>query len=249
MQTLDADRHLALLRADAVRLGAAVRAGRDRPVAACPGWTVADLAVHLGTVHRWAAEAVATSATERPKGAKEKYGVPADRPDLAEWYEDAAATMLDVLSSADPDRPVWTFGDDPTVRFWIRRQSNETLVHRWDAQAAVSGAGGVDPIDPGHAADAVDELVMSLLPPRTAPAADGATHTFHLHRTDGEGEWFLTLDGDGLRSARAHEKGGVAIRGSAADLLLFVWHRAAGGLEVFGTDDPVATWFSVIPAF
>jgi uncharacterized protein (TIGR03083 family) len=248
MQTLDTDQHLALLHADIARVAAAVRAGRDRPVAACPGWTVADLAVHLGTVHRWAAEAVATHATERPRGAKEKYGVPADRPDLAEWYEHAAASMLDVLSSADREQTVWTFGDDPTVRFWIRRQSNETLVHRWDAQHAV-GADAVDPLDPEHAADAVDELVMSLLPPRTAPAADGATHTFHLHRTDGPGEWFLTLDGDGLRSTRAHEKGDVAIRGAAADLLLFVWHRAAGGLEVFGTDDPVDAWFALLPAF
>lgn len=249
MQTLDADQHLARLRADVARIAAAVRAGRDRPVAACPGWTVADLAVHLGIVHRWAAEAVATHATERPTGAKEKYGVAVDRPDLADWYEDAAATVLDVLASADREQTVWTFGDDPTVRFWIRRQSNETLVHRWDAQSAVSGAEGVDPIDAEHAADAVDELVMSLLPPRTAAAVDGATHTFHLHRTDGPGEWFLTLDGAGLRSARVHEKGDVAIRGGAADLLLFVWHRAAAGLEVFGTDDPVDTWFSLLPAF
>jgi uncharacterized protein (TIGR03083 family) len=248
MQTLDSDQHLALLRADVTRIAGAVRVGRDRPVAACPGWTVADLGVHLGIVHRWAAEAVATRATERPTGAKEKYGVPADRPDLADWYEDAAATMLDVLSSADREQTVWTFGDDPTVRFWIRRQANETLVHRWDAQHAV-GPDALDPLDPEHAADAVDERVMSLLPPRTAPAADGATHTFHLHRTDGPGEWFLTLDGGGLRSMRAHEKGDVAIRGSAADLLLFVWHRAADGLEVFGTDDPVGAWFALLPAF
>lgn len=243
---MDADRHLSYLRADVARMAAAVRAGRDRPVPTCPGWTVGDLAVHLGVVHRWVNEAIVTAATERPRGAMEKYGVAADAPDLAEWYEDAAATLLDTLSTADLDAPVWTFGADPTVRFWVRRQANEVLVHRWDAQRAV---GEADRLDPDHAADAVDEMVVSLLPPRTRPLEGGGTRTFHLHRTDGPGEWFITVDGDGYRAERAHEKGDVAVRGSAADLLLFVWRRNRDGLEVFGTDDPVDAWFSLIPSF
>lgn len=248
---MDASQHLAFLRADVARMAAAIRAGRDRPVPSCPGWTVADLAVHLGVVHRWASEAVATNATQRPRGALERYGVPADRPDLAEWYEDAAATLLDTLASADPGSPVWTFGDDRTVRFWIRRQAHEVLVHRWDAQTAV-GPDAVDPLDAEHAADAVDELVLSLLPARTPAPPDGTARTFHLHRTDGPGEWFVTVDADGYRAERTHAKGDLAVRGSAADLLLFVWHRSTDGLEVFGADDATAAadaWFAVLPAF
>ena len=248
---MDAAQHLSYLRADVARIGAAIRAGRDRPVPSCQGWTVADLAVHLGVVHRWAAEAVHTHATERPRGAKEKYAVPADTPDLAEWYEDAAATLLDTLSTADLDAPVWTFGGEGTVRFWVRRQAHEVLVHRWDAQMAL-GPDAVDPIDPEHAADAVDEMVVSLLPLRVQPPPDGARRTFHFHRTDGPGEWFVTIDADGYRAERAHEKGDVAVRGGAADLLLFVWHRSTDGLDVFGADDADAAgdaWFSVVPAF
>ena len=248
---MDPADHLTCLRADVARVAGAVRAGRDRPVASCPGWTVADLAVHLGIVHRWANEAISTNATERPRHAKERYGVPADTPDLAEWYEDAAATLLDTLFTADPESPVWTFGQDPTVRFWIRRQANEVLVHRWDAQTAVD-AGAVDPIDPEHAADAVDELLLSLLPSRTQPPADGGLRTFHLHRTDGPGEWFVTVDADGYRAERAHEKGDIAVRGSAAGLVLFVWHRSTADLEVFGDADADAAsdaWFAVVPAF
>lgn len=30
----------------------------DQPVATCPGWTVFDLAEHLGLIHRWAEELV-----------------------------------------------------------------------------------------------------------------------------------------------------------------------------------------------
>ena len=248
---MDASQHLAFLRADVARVADAIRAGRERPVASCPGWTVADLGVHLGVVHRWANEAVQTRATERPKGAKEKYGIPPDAPDLAEWYEEAAATLLDTLWTTDLDTPVWSFGGDATARFWVRRQAHEVLVHRWDAQTAL-GPDALDPIDPEHAADAVDELVMSLLPLRTQPAADGARRTFHLHRTDGPGEWFVTVDADGYRAERAHEKGDVAVRGDAADLLLFVWNRSTDGLDVFGVDDAAAAadaWFSVVPTF
>lgn len=243
--------HLSYLRADVRRVADAVRAGRDRPVASCPGWTVADLAVHLGIVHRWANEAVTTRATERPRGATERYGVPADRPDLAEWYEEAATTLIDTLSSVDPETPVWSFGTDRTARFWSRRQAHETLVHRWDAQEAI-GAGAVDPLDAEHAADAVDELLVALLPPRIAAPPDGPPRTFHFHRTDGPGEWFVTVDPDGYRAERAHAKGAVAVRGSAADLLLFLWSRSTAGVEVFGADDGAAAagaWFSVVPRF
>lgn len=246
---MDADQHLSFLRADVARITGAIRAGRDRPVPSCPGWTVADLAVHLGVVHRWAAQAVATNATERPRNAKESYGVDPALPALADWYAEAASALLDVFAAADLDSPVWTFGDDPTVRFWVRRQANETLVHRWDAQTALGGD-AVDPIDAAHASDAVDELLVSLLPRRTPAPSDGdGPRTFHFHRTDGPGEWFVTLGGDGYRATRAHEKGDVAVRGSAADLMLFLWHRGTGGLEVFGTDDPAGAWFAVVPAF
>ena len=47
----------------------------------------------------------------------------------------------------------------------------------------------------------------------------------HLHCTDTEGEWVVTLTDDGPRTTRAHEKSDVAVRGAASDLDLFVLGR------------------------
>ena len=56
--------------------------------------------------------------------------------------------------------------------------------------------------------------------------------TVHLHCTDGEGEWFIDTDGT---VERKHQKADVALRGSAADLLLALQGRVdISDLEVFG---------------
>jgi hypothetical protein len=48
-------------------------------------------------------------------------------------------------------------------------------------------------------------------------------------------------DGDDLVVTREHAKGDVAARGSASDLLRFLWGRAgADRLEVFGDDATLA---------
>jgi len=40
----------------------------DTIVATCPGWTVDDVALHLGTIHRWAEELVRTRSSVRILG-------------------------------------------------------------------------------------------------------------------------------------------------------------------------------------
>src|SRR4051812_19574241 len=55
--------YLGWLRSAAQRLEAgAGQAGLEASVPTCPGWTVRDLLVHQGMVHRWAAANVAGSA-------------------------------------------------------------------------------------------------------------------------------------------------------------------------------------------
>ncbi len=63
--------------------------------------------------------------------------------------------------------------------------------------------------------------------PRLAgwPGRRSATRTIHLHCTDGEGEWLITRAGDDVVVTREHAKGDVAARGTASDLLLFLWGR------------------------
>ena len=236
--------HLAAFRDDAARVAAAIRKDAGAAVHHCPGWTVADLAVHLGVVHRWAAEAV--HSQHAPKQARERWAVEIDHPDLAGWYEECAAHLASVLEGLDPDTPSWTFGPPRTVRFWFRRQAQETSVHRWDAELAAYGEPG--PIDAELAADGVDEVLGALLPRRRSlSTAEARGETFHFHRTDGEGEWLVRLLEDGgIETSRAHAKGDVAVRGPAEQLLLFLWQRADAP-EVFGDADGVARWFELVP--
>ena len=67
----------------------------------------------------------------------------------------------------------------------------------------------------------------------------------HLHATDDglgpTGEWTIVNDEDGVGWSHEHGKGGVALRGSAKDLLLAIpqAHGGRTGVEMFGDD---AVW-------
>jgi predicted lipid carrier protein YhbT len=120
----------------------------------------------------------------------------------------------------------------------------ETAVHRYDAQLA---AGTPTPIERDLAVDGVDEL-FDLIP--FWPWADrvkGAGETLHFHCTDGEGEWFVRLHAEGVDVTREHAKGDVAARGSASDLLLFLYGRVpAEQLDVFGDAVLLAHWRELV---
>jgi uncharacterized protein (TIGR03083 family) len=206
---------------------AAAEAGMDAPVPSCPGWTVKDLVVHDGLVQRWATEIVRTKSTERP-GFGDRPAIPDD--ELTRWYRDGAVALAAELTRADPATPVWTFGADQTVAFWLRRQAQETAVHRWDAENA---AGDLSPLSPKLAVDGIDEWLGFLV--ARGASLSGQGETIHLHCTDTEGVWLITRAPDGVTVERAHAKGDVAARGTASDLDLYLWGRVpAGALEVFG---------------
>jgi predicted transcriptional regulator len=137
--------------------------------------------------------------------------------------------MVDLFGSADQQQPTWTWASQQDVAFITRHQVQEAAVHRWDAQAAAGVA--VDPIAADVAADSVDEFLVLSRPALTrgAPPMPG---TVHLHCTDVDGEWFVQPDG---AVERIHAKGDVALRGSAADLLLALYRRVAiDQLDVVG---------------
>ena len=73
----------------------------------CPGWTLHDLVLHVGRVHRWAHGAIVS-------------GEPLDMPDgpdepaaLAGWFADGSSQLVELLASTAPDAPAWTFGPPP----------------------------------------------------------------------------------------------------------------------------------------
>lgn len=197
--------YLAHLRSDTDAVLAVLGAeDLTQPVAACPGWTLRELVVHLGSVHRWATQIVRTGEPQR----EQEHAVS----ELAPWFADGAQALIETLAAADPDAPCWSFTRDRRVGFWHRRQALETVVHRWDAQRAV---GQPAPIDPALAADGVAEVVKLMTPRQLAlERIPPLPATVLLHATDTGDDWML---GDGRPSA--------GVEASAESLLLLLWHR------------------------
>lgn len=127
----------------------------DARVPTCPGWTLSDLVGHLGWVHRWAAHSVTHGTSD---GDSPFAGDPSA---MVDWYRDAAHHLVDVLASREPDAPAWTFGPAQVAGFWRRRQVHETVIHEYDALAAV-GREGDWSLDPDLAWDGVDEVATFI---------------------------------------------------------------------------------------
>ncbi|MEP7046755.1 MAG: maleylpyruvate isomerase family mycothiol-dependent enzyme [Ilumatobacteraceae bacterium] len=208
----------ALDRDSAAFVDACEVAGLSTVVPSCPGWTVADLLWHLAEVHYFWGSIVADRATD-PNGYSEPLR-PHDE-GLAAFYRNSRAELLTTLRPADPSMPVWTWSDDNTAGFVIRRMAHETAVHLWDATDA---AGLVNPLEPMLASDGIDEFLTHFLGDvlNGAAAVDGSVH---IHCGDVAGEWTIREGDDDFLITREHSKADCAIRGAASDILLTLWRR------------------------
>jgi uncharacterized protein (TIGR03083 family) len=242
------------LRTDGVRLLEIVTDhGFDPAIPACPGWDLGDLAWHVGTVWNRFAQVVAGgfTTTEQYRAVER----PA-RPDgelLVDWVTAAHTALYSALARADPDDEIATWAGPQDVHWVLRRMTQETAVHRWDASHAV---GIPYEIPAAVAADGIDEFLMWFAGDQR-PDAEPVGGSVHLHCTDIDdhiaegsddrsaaiGEWLVTtLDGDGATFTREHAKGDAAVRGPSHDLLMWLWRRPAGPVEIIG-DDGVAERF------
>jgi hypothetical protein len=139
MSQLDHDRYHAELRAETARFAEAVHdADPAAPVPTCPAWTLAQLTAHVGFGHRWAAVIVERrAATPVPHGQVDDLRVPAGAEDRSSWLLAGAGRLSRAVRAAGPQAGVWTWADDQTAGFWLRRITHDTLVHRLDAELAV----------------------------------------------------------------------------------------------------------------
>ena len=125
------------------------------------------------------------------------------------------------------------------VAFVQRRIAHETAVHAWDAGDA---AGEREPLDAALAVDGIDEFFEIFTPLTPGSPIDPVT-TVHLHATDADGEWSISVGGGQFEIERSHAKGDVAVRGPASDLLLLLWNRvdlSDDGFAVFGDEQACA---------
>ncbi|MEU1728139.1 maleylpyruvate isomerase N-terminal domain-containing protein [Actinomadura sp. ATCC 39365] len=241
----------------------ATSAGGAPLVPSCPGWSVADLVIHLGAVHRHVHAVIDDRLPGLPDPADVAVlGLPADfgdwpHPDRApntgpvppavlDWFAEGAARLGARFSAASPDDPAWTWSAAQTVGFWQRMQAIEAAVHRWDAENALGPAA---PIDAAFAADAVTQVFEVMAPARRswtqAPPGEGERYLFR--QSDGPGRWAVCFDGDDVRLT-GDSKGAVELAGTASDLLLHLWHRLpADRLDVRGDRALLDRYFTLVP--
>ena len=224
---------LAAIRRDSDRFYA-VAGGADPsgPVPPCPDWTIADLVWHLGEVHWFWGTDVELRASAPDEMEQGRPTRPVEYGELVAWGRAQADRMIQLLEATPDDVPVWTWAlneSDHNVGFIRRHQVQEAAVHRWDMEMAATGQ--PQPLEPDVAADSIDEVLAITLPWGVRPDKL-LSGSVHIHCTDTDGEWFVHADG---RVERKHEKGDVALRGAASDLLLTIYKRIPlDGIEVVG---------------
>ena len=258
MSLLSDGRYTAELRGCTAALATIACADLTRPVPACPGWTMRELATHVGRGHRWAAELVATRASQviSPRDVPDGK-LPDGRAEQEAWLN-ASADLVAGKVAAAPDVPVWTFIGSRPARFWLRRRAHEAAVHLMDAQLA---AGQEISLATDLAADGVAEwLELVAANPEAAAglaqarADRGDSETLHVHATDpgldGGGEWLIHRTTDGITAEPGHAKADVAVRGAAARLLAVLTRRlepSDPAVEVFGDETLLTDWLAHTP--
>jgi len=230
--------HVDHLRADSAAL---LAAHRDDPVAPAwegLGWDRTVLLAHTANVHGWVRAQLLLGPSERIRFSTVERAPEGD--ELPAWFEAGTTELAELLTAMDLEAtwPTWA-GPQPGT-FFARRMAQETAVHRWDA------TGGA--IDADIAVDGVDELLELFAPRIPADKLAGAAGTIHLHATDAEGEWLVRFGPEGIAFEHGHAKGDVALRGTAADLLLWTWNRVPvdDRFEVFGDRALLDTWRSAV---
>ena len=232
---MDRDFYLQHLAADGGRMAEIGRtADLTLRVPTCPEWDLQQLLEHTGMVHRWQTLVVRDDLKSEPWPLPPELSLQPGE-DVADWFQRGVDDAVDAMRTADAGDARWTwFPPDQTAGWYFRRITQETLVHRVDAELAV---GDVTPMDPRLSVDGIDEFVDVFIPAAEMEGQQigGTGQTLHLHATDAEGEWLLTLHESSVDVARGHAKGDAAVRGPAGELLLFAWGRdLTPGLEVFG---------------
>src|SRR5262249_37769722 len=128
-------------------------------VAACD-WSVRDLVIHTGGIHRWAAGIVRDHAPSADTDEGRAVGTGPDDDDLISWFRAGHGALVDTLRSAPDDLECVAFLPAPSPRaFWARRQAHETAIHRADAESA---SGTITSFDAAFAQDGIDEMLRGF---------------------------------------------------------------------------------------
>jgi len=236
---MEYEEHIAAVERETAALADALGGGDlSARVPTCPDWTVADLAEHVGGFTGFWTH-VLCEGSGRPKPPTPPQ--PSDAAGVAAWYRDLAGSLVQELRATPPDTAVWTWVPDRmNARFVGRRAAHELAVHRVDAQSA---RGTTAPIEGALAADGIEEIFV-MMAAWDKPSGERHGETLHLHGTDRENEWLITLTAGGVAVQREHAKGDLALRGAVSDLELMLYQRPPlGDVQHFGDDGVLDAWY------
>jgi uncharacterized protein (TIGR03083 family) len=229
---MELEAYLEQLRADADLIADVVAdVGPDAAVPTCPEWRLRDLIWHLGGVQRWATTIVATPIRE-PYDVELEEVVgqwPADS-DLASWFVDGAARLVDTLASAPPHLDCWTFlaAESPRA-MWSRRQAHESAIHRLDAELSRANTDLVG-VAAAFAADGVDELLTSFIVRPKTRLRSAVERTLAISCTDRPESWLVRIANEPTVTARrpdasATSNASCAMHAPASILYEVLWSR------------------------
>jgi uncharacterized protein (TIGR03083 family) len=218
-------------------------------VTTCPDWTLSDLALHVGRAHRWAQRIIQAKAQKPIDLSALDLGLPAITTRYGEWLCSGATALSTAVRIAGTKTPVWSWSDDHSVGFWLRKITHDTIIHRVDAELTV----GLRPsLSPQLASDGVADLLAAIITLSTAGHPDpmfeglrGLGETLQLQATDTADEWFVTRMPEGVRWAPGRGEADAIVRGNAFDLLLALYRRAPiHVVDVVGDESLVVHWIA-----
>lgn len=137
------------------------------------------------------------------------------------------------------------FGELPVSQSATLRAA-EYVIHGYDLEPATDRH---PPVPEWFINDALPWAAQMMTRTHQRSPHKGKAASFHLHRTDGAGEWILRAEGGQARCELGHDRADVALRGSAAGLYWLLMGRGRPeehGVEVHGDPALAATfkeWF------
>lgn len=206
-------------------------------VPSCPDWDGAGLLSHVTRVWHMLS-IICEEGRDTFPGREDFPARPAEGDEVAGARE-ALDRVIAAMGALEPAATMWSWGTTQSSDYFFRRLHLENLVHRVDAEQM---AGLDSEIDSDEGMDGVSERFEEFLHRKP----ERPSGSFHLHRTDGEGEWTATVDDDRIVVTQEHAKGDAAARGTGAELLLAMWGRTpVDTLEIFGETSLVEEWFAL----
>lgn len=156
--------------------------------------------------------------------------------------------VANALENIGVDERVWSWTDRHDGGFYHRRMVHETVLHRWDAQALT---GTPPPLGSELSADGIDELMSVGMRFRGDGSAIAyPTGSVSFLAVDTGHRWSL-VSVDGVLGIGRDESvitgTDATVTGNASAILLALWGRGGGEIDVRGDAAVASAWCSVAP--